>query len=73
MNFGQNFYTWLLSNAQPLVLAGIVIIGIYLIFKKEFTKLVVFGIVAVLSCVLVFNASGIQGLFTQLGNMVLGL
>ena len=30
MNFGQNLYTWFLSNAQSLVLMAIVVIGIYL-------------------------------------------
>lgn len=27
MNFGVNLYNWLLSNAQPLVLVAIVVIG----------------------------------------------
>ena len=36
MNFGQNLYQWFLSNAQSLVLMAIVVIGIYLGFKREF-------------------------------------
>ena len=36
MNFGQNLYQWFLSNAQSLVLMSIVVIGIYLGFKREF-------------------------------------
>ena len=39
MNFGQNLYNWFLSNAQSLVLMAIVVIGIYLGFKREFSKL----------------------------------
>ena len=39
MNFGQNLYQWFLSNAQSLVLMSIVVIGIYLGFKREFSKL----------------------------------
>ena len=35
MNFGQNLYQWFLSNAQSLVLMAIVVIGIYLGFKRE--------------------------------------
>ena len=35
MNFGQNLYNWFLSNAQSLVLMAIVVIGIYLGFKRE--------------------------------------
>lgn len=41
MNFGQNLYQWFLSNAQSLVLMAIVVIGIYLGFKREFSKLIV--------------------------------
>ena len=40
MNFGQNLYQWFLSNAQSLVLMAIVVIGIYLGFKREFSKLI---------------------------------
>ena len=50
MNFGQNLYTWFLSNAQSLVLMAIVVIGIYLGFKREFSKLIgilMVGLVAV--------------------------
>jgi len=36
MNFGQNLYQWFLSNAQSLVLMAIVVIGIYLGFKRVF-------------------------------------
>ena len=57
MNFGVNLYNWLLSNAQPLVLVAIVVIGLYLGFKREFTKLIGFLVVAMLSVGLVFNAA----------------
>ena len=49
MNFGQNLYTWFLSNAQSLVLMAIVVIGIYLGFKREFSKLIGFLIIAPVS------------------------
>ena len=39
MNFGQNLYNWFLSNAQSLVLLAIVVIGLYLGFKREFSFL----------------------------------
>ena len=42
MNFGQNLYQWFLSNAQSLMLMAIVVIGIYLGFKREFSKLIGF-------------------------------
>ena len=46
MNFGQNLYNWFLSNAQSLVLMAIVVIGIYLGFKREFSKLIGFLVIA---------------------------
>lgn len=45
MNFGQNLYNWFLTNAQSLVLLAIVVIGLYLGFKREFSKLIGFLII----------------------------
>ena len=59
MNFGQNLYQWFLSNAQSLVLMSIVVIGIYLGFKREFSKLIGFLVVALIAVGLVFNAGGV--------------
>jgi multisubunit Na+/H+ antiporter MnhC subunit len=55
MNFGQNLYTWFLSNAQSLVLMAIVVIGVYLGFKREFSKLIGFLVVALIAVGLVFQ------------------
>ena len=54
MNFGQNLYNWFLSNAQSLVLMAIVVIGIYLGFKREFSKLIGFLVIALIAVGLVF-------------------
>ena len=35
MNFGQGIYTWLMTNIQPLVLGGIIIVGLVLLFKHK--------------------------------------
>ena len=43
MNFGQNLYNWFLSNAQSLVFMAIAVIGVYLGFKREFSKLIGFS------------------------------
>ena len=53
MNFGQNLYNWFLSNAQSLVLMAIVVIGIYLGFKREFSKLIGFLVIALIAVGLV--------------------
>lgn len=60
MNFGVNLYNWFLTNAQSLVLMAIVVIGIYLGFKREFTKLIGFLIVSLIAVGLVFNAAGVK-------------
>ena len=72
MNFGVNLYNWLLSNAQPLVLVAIVVIGLYLGFKREFTKLIGFLVVAMLSVGLVFKAAGVKDVLLNLFNQILG-
>ena len=72
MNFGVNLYNWLLSNAQPLVLVAIVVIGLYLGFKREFTKLIGFLVVAMLSVGLVFSAAGVKDVLLTLFNQILG-
>ena len=72
MNFGQNLYTWFLSNAQSLVLLAIVIIGLYLAFKREFSKLIGFLIISVVAVGLVFNAAGVKDLLLELFNKIIG-
>lgn len=73
MNFGQNLYTWFLSNAQSLVLLAIVIIGLYLAFKREFSKLIGFLIISVIAVGLVFNAAGVKDLLLELFNKIIGV
>lgn len=72
MNFGQNFYDWLLGNAQPLILAAIVIIAIYLAYKREFTKMIGFLVIATVVVVIVYNTAGVKDLLLELGNQILG-
>lgn len=66
MNFGQNLYNWFLSNAQSLVLMAIVVIGIYLGFKREFSKLIGFLVIALIAVGLVFNAGGVKDVLLEL-------
>lgn len=73
MNFGQNLYNWFLSNAQSLVLLAIVVIGLYLGFKREFSKLIGFLVVLSLVAVgLVFNADGVKDILLELFNKIIG-
>lgn len=72
MNFGQNLYNWFLSNAQSLVLLAIVVIGLYLGFKREFSKLIGFVIIALIAVGLVFNAGGVKDVLLNLFNRIIG-
>ncbi|WP_347103968.1 hypothetical protein [Streptococcus anginosus] len=72
MNFGQNLYNWFLSNAQSLVLLAIVVIGLYLSFKREFSKLIGFLIIAIIAVGLVFNAAGVKDILLELFNKIIG-
>lgn len=72
MDFGQNIYDWFASNAQPLVLMGIAAIALYLIFKREYTKLIGFAIVGIIAVGLVFNTSGAKDAMLALFNKVIG-
>lgn len=72
MNFGQNLYNWFLSNAQSLVLLAIVVIGLYLGFKREFGKLIGFLIIAIIAVGLVFNAAGVKDILLELFNRIIG-
>jgi len=58
MNFGQGIYNWLMTNIQPLVLGGIIIVGLVLLFKHKIAELIVFAIIAVIAVGFVFNPSG---------------
>ena len=70
MNFGNNLYQWFLSNAQSLVLMAV--IGIYLGFKREFSKLIGFLVVALIAVGLVFNAGGVKDVLLELFNKIIG-
>ena len=72
MNFGQNLYNWFLSNAQSLVLLVIVVIGLYLGFKREFSKLIGFLVVSLVAVGLVFNAEGVKDILLELFNKIIG-
>ena len=72
MNFGQNLYNWFLSNAQSLVLLAIVVIGLYLGFKCEFSKLIGFLIIAIIAVGLFFNAAGVKDILLELFNRIIG-
>ena len=72
MNFGQNLYNWFLSNAQSLVLLAIVVIGLYLGFKREFSKLIGILEVSLQAIRLVYNADGEKDILLELFTKIFG-
>lgn len=73
MNFGSNLYNLVGLNAQSLVLMAIVIIGVVLALKKEFSKLIGFLVVALISVGLVFNTAGVKDVLLNIFNKILGI
>ena len=72
MNIGTNLQTWLLAQAQPIVLAALAVIGVVLLVKKEYTKLLQFAIIAVIAVVLVYNPGGMKDVLLKVGNKIFG-
>ena len=72
MNFGQNLYNWFLGNAQPLALTTIAVIGVYLGFKREMTKLIGFLVVALIMVGLIFNSNGAKDVLLSIFNTIIG-
>lgn len=59
-------------HAQSLVLLAIVVIGLYLGFKREFSKLIGFLVVSLVAVGLVFNADGVKDILLELFNKIIG-
>ena len=51
---------------------AIVVIGIYLGFKREFYKLIGFLVVALIAVGLVFNVGGVKDVLLELFNKIIG-
>ena len=61
-----------IKRTELLVLMAIVVIGIYLGFKREFSKLIGFLVVALIAVGLVFNAGGVKDVLLELFNKIIG-
>ncbi len=54
------------------MLLAIVVIGLYLSFKREFSKLIGFMVIALIAVGLVFNAGGVKNILLQLFKKIIG-
>jgi len=48
------------------------VIGLYLGFKREFSKLIGFLIISLIAVGLVFNAAGVKDILLELFNKIIG-
>ncbi|AJO73494.1 conjugal transfer protein [Lactiplantibacillus plantarum] len=72
MNFEQTFFSRFTSNTQLLVLVTIAVIGVFLGFKREFSKWIGFLIIALIAVGLVFNTAVVKDVLPNLFNRVVG-
>ena len=72
MNFGQTFITGFYQTLNHWCFLAIVVIGLYLGFKREFSKLIGFLIIAIIAVGLVFNAAGVKDILLELFNRIIG-
>lgn len=70
MNFGQNLYDLFINNAQPIVLVGFGVGGIYLLYKRKLTEFVVLLAVAIVAVGFVFNPTGAKDVLLKIFNGV---
>ncbi len=73
MNFGQKFVSMVSNQCPILSLTGncghwFVFLG----FKREFSKLIGFLVIALIAVGLVFNASGVKDVLLNLFNRIVG-
>lgn len=68
MDFGQNFYNLLLSNIQPLVLGGLLIMGGMIMLRHKIAEMVGFVIVAIIAIGIVFNPTGTKDFMLKVYN-----
>lgn len=72
MNLGANLYKLVMTNAQYLVLVALVVMGVYFGFKREFSKMIGFLIVAAVAVLFVFNTAGVKDVLLQVANTIIG-
>lgn len=70
MNFGQNIFTWLQSNLQPLLLVCIIGMGIYFFVEKKFSKIAGLVVIGIVSVGFVFATTSVKDIFLRLFNQI---
>ena len=71
MNFGTNMYNWIMNNASPLYLGALIVIGVWFIVNREFSKLPALGVIGVIGSLLIFNGDGVKNFLLAIGNSLI--
>lgn len=71
MNFGTNMYNWLMGNASPIFLGVLLVIGVILLIKREFSKLPALLAIGVIGSLLIFNGDGVKNFLLAIGNSLI--
>lgn len=70
MTFGQNLFDLFVDNAQPIVLAGLGIGGIYLLYKRKLAEFIGLMVVGLIAVGFVYNPMGAKDALLNVFNQV---
>ena len=73
MNIGSNLYDWFSAQSQMLVLVALIVMALYLGFKREFTKLIGWLILSVVIIVMIYDTGGFADKLLELGRKMLDI
>lgn len=71
MNFGTNMYNWIMNNASPIYLGVLIFIGLWFLFRREFSKLPALAVIGVIGSLLIFNGDGVKNFLLAIGNSLI--
>ena len=66
MNFGANVLKFLQGNIQPLLLAGLMLVGVYLLIEKKMSKVIGLVLIGIVAVGFVFATSDVKGIMLEL-------
>lgn len=72
MNIGQNMLNFVTTNAGPLVLMGLVILGVIFIMKRKTTELIGTIIVGIIAVGLVYDTAGVKTVLLSIWKAIIG-
>lgn len=71
MNFGQNILNFVLNQVQPIVMVVLAVMAVYILAKRETSKLLGFILLAAAVILVVFNVTGVKDWLLSIGNNLL--